>query len=94
MNIITNESLDKIYIIEQNNFEFICPYSYFYIYEKINYTLNKINNNFQSNKNEFKPEEIQINIPRIRININIPDDDISYTEDKFENKSDCLNMNK
>ena len=94
LNIITNQSLDKIYIIEQNNFEFICPYSYFYIYEKINYTLNKRNNNFQSNKNEIKPEEIQINIPRIRININIPDDDISYTEDKFENKSDCLNMNK
>ena len=85
LNIITNDLLNKIYIIEQNNFEFICFYSFNYIYEKFNYPLNKRNNNFPSNKNESKPEEIHINTLKRRNSINISDDDIHNTEDKFEN---------
>ena len=94
MNIITNDLLNKIYIIEQNNFEFICFYSFNYIYEKFNYPLNKRNNNFPSNKNESKPEEIHINTHKRRNSINISDDDIHNTEDKFENKTIILNVNK
>ena len=94
LNIITNNLLDKIYIIEQNDFVFICPYSKFYTYKKVKDSLRKKNNNFNSKKNRYNPEEIQINIPKKRININTLDDDIFNTEDKFENKSISFNANK
>ena len=50
LNIITNDLLDKIYIIEQNNFEFICFYSNNNIYDKLSYPLCKKKNIFNLNK--------------------------------------------
>ena len=41
LNIITNNLLDKIYIIEKNDFVFICPYSKFYTYKKVKDSLRK-----------------------------------------------------
>ena len=94
INIITNDLLNKIYIIEQNNFEFICFYFNNNIYDKISYHLCNKNNNFNSNKYESKIKDIQANEPKIRINLNIPDEDISYTEDKLENKAVTLYVKK
>ena len=91
LNIITNNLLDKFYIIEQYNLEYICFHSNSYnIDYKMKKSINKKNNNLSINKQR----DIEINIPNRRIKINIPDDDISYTEDKLEFKTIYLNMNK
>jgi len=89
LNIITNDLLKNIYIIEQNNFEFICFYINLYISKNINYPPRKNNNNFNLNKNRSRPAQIH----NIGINLNIPDDSIVNTEDKLDNKSLILNMN-
>ena len=69
LNIITNDLLDKIYIIEQNNFEFICPYSNIIIYDKISYHLSDKNNNMHSNKNEPKLKDIILKLIEILLKI-------------------------
>ena len=37
---------------------------------------------------------MEVNVTKRKININFPDDDISFTEDKFEDKPVNLKVNK
>jgi len=83
LNIITNDLLNKIYIIEQNNLEFTCFY---------NRDISKKSINWKRFKEESKPENIHLNIHSNRININIIDNYIANTEDKLKDKSDNLNV--
>ena len=80
-NIIKNDLLDNIYIIEQNNFEFICFHSNSCnIDYKMKNSINKGNNNISNNKYCSKQRDIEINISRKTNNIDLSDDDYSYTK--------------
>ena len=93
LNILTINVLNRINIIEKNNFEFIYIYSHEPVqiikgYNIPNNNINKLNNKnniIEINRNNYKNN---INKSRKRIKINEEKKDIAYTNDKLENKSE------
>ena len=76
LNIITNETLNKISVIEKNNFEFISIYD------------NNDSNAYRYTKDislNIKKPNINLNSPKIKIDINT---NIVNTEDKLNEKSE------